>query len=230
MEVPTSFRPKKTKNLLTQKKHSKEASQESIECILQDYKDFLFANDFRYEYETLDIAIRKLNYTKDDLQPFCDRLKKFECVPYFQWTGAYLSALVNNVIKENEEIILKLPDTIRYMSYMGTHLSKGRLVVEANLGDFTASDLSGGELVVKGSVEDHTGFRMSGGELKVLKNARNYTGPFMTGGKISVRGTAGEHTGYEMKGGEIHANKILSRSPTCKEGKIYEGRKKVWSL
>lgn len=230
MEVPVSFRSKKIKSLLTKKEYSTEASQESIECILQDYKDFLFANDFRYEYGTLDVTVRKLNYTKNELQPFCNRIKKFECIPYFQWTGAYLSALVNNVIKENEEIILKLPDTIRYISYMGTHLSKGRLVVEANLGDFTGSYISGGELVVKGSVEEHTGFRMSGGEIKVLKNAGNYTGPFMTGGKIRIRGVAGEHTGYEMKGGEIHANKILSRSPTCKKGKIYEGRRKVWSL
>ncbi len=111
-------------------------------------------------YKTAIETINKIKYTKDGVIGFCNLLGGDRK----GIVGLYISALINNIIKENEKIVIR-PNLI--LNCWGYRHSKGILVIEGHAGDFTGSLMSGGELIIEGNTGRYSCSGMRGGKLVV---------------------------------------------------------------
>ncbi|MBU4501563.1 MAG: hypothetical protein KKA79_03160 [Nanoarchaeota archaeon] len=229
MKLPKSFRP--VKDL-----------EENIECLLKepDYnpkivsylwdscEDFLenttdlgFLKDRYYCYYYGEKLAQKIDYNKTELEILSQKITITK--ENDKWLGIYLSALVNKIINEDDEITL----TPKYpLNGIGECHKKGRLIVQGNASDYTGFYMKGGRLVVEGNANDNTGYGMVGGELVVEGNANGFTGCCMSGGRLVVEGNANDDTGFGMVGGGlVVGGKINSISNDFRKGVIIEGGK-----
>jgi formylmethanofuran dehydrogenase subunit C len=108
------------------------------------------------------------------------------------------------------------PSDIRFeggserFDYLGASMSRGRIVVEGDVGQQAGRRLSGGELMVAGSAGRLAGSGMRGGRLSIAGDAGDLAGgPLpgemigMSGGVLHVGGAAGERAGDRLRRGLI---------------------------
>ena len=181
-----------------------------IECLLSSCYKFL---DLKYgnpkaKYDTGKKFTERLDYTLGDIENLSKRISldppwgEFEA----EDLGFYFSALINNVIKENDTVSLTLG--IR-LSGVGAYLIRGNTIVY-------------------GSVGDWTGKNMDASKLNVFGDAKDYTGYEMTNGIIVISGKTGGLVGYQAKGGEIYVNDIESMIAMSCEASVYKKGEKIW--
>ena len=93
---------------------------------------------------------------------------------------------------------------------VGQGMSRGRLEVKGDVGDFLGKDMTDGTLIINGNAGCWAGNGMSGGRIDINGNVGNYIGAGlpgdafgMTNGLINVRGNAGDRVGDRMRRGII---------------------------
>lgn len=208
MDVPKSFKPekglgKKIESLLNSQPKSFQAS---LELMLKGNKEFLLEGDCTYK--RAEEIVRGINYSKYELQSFCNELSYYQKYDGFHWEGLYLSALVNKIINDDGKIMLDLSDIGSKLDCVGAFLKKGMLIINSNAGQWTGYSMKDGELTINGDTEGYAGYDMKGGILRIKGRAKYFTGDKMTGGKI-------------------YAKEIDNVSVHYVSGEIYEGKKKI---
>ncbi len=178
-------------------------------------------NDYRYARR----ALKTVEYTADDVKKFSILLKNYETREWFNWSGLFISALINNLEETNVELMLnQLNESINFIGYK----NEKNLTIIGDTKHWTGNFMKKGKIIVKGNTKDSTGEGMKGGMILVEGNVGDDLGHEMYCGKIIVNGNAEIHTGLEMNGGELHINgSIKEFHETCK-GKIYQNGKLVW--
>ena len=93
---------------------------------------------------------------------------------------------------------------------IGYGMTKGRIVIEGDVGMHLGAAMRGGEIVVKGNTADWLGAEMKGGFIRVEGNAGNFAGAAYHGSKrgmnrgtIIIEGNAGNEVGERMRRGLI---------------------------
>lgn|SRR3990167_5152679 len=131
---------------------------------------------------------KHLVYASKDIANLCLRLKDYEQHKEFEWSGLFLSGLINKC--KDEEFFLMTEHLDKQISLIGYENTK--------------------KIVVQGNTQDHTGGSMSGGSITVKGNAGQYTGSFMNGGVIKVTGTI-QQISKHVFGGKIYEKDKLVR-------------------
>ncbi|MEM2749669.1 MAG: formylmethanofuran dehydrogenase subunit C [Candidatus Bathyarchaeia archaeon] len=108
------------------------------------------------------------------------------------------------------EPIINLSGDFSKVRGIGTKMSKGRVIVEGNVGMHLGEDMRGGEIIVNGNADSWAGGSMRGGRIEIRGSAGDYIGaPYrgsgegMSGGLIIICGDAGREVGCLMRGGTI---------------------------
>ncbi len=83
--------------------------------------------------------------------------------------------------------------------FIGTGLSKKRILVHGTPGNALGAYMDGATIEVHGNAQDAVGDTMNEGKIIIHGNAGDALGYAMRGGKIFVRGNAGYRTGIHMK-------------------------------
>lgn len=148
---------------------------------------------------------KKISFTAWDVNELSKRIIiKYDSERYL---GFYLSALVNKIIKEFDQIEL---GPCEELFGLGAYLPRGKLIVRGDVNYFAGAFMSEGVCIIDGNAGKRSGNGMAGGKLVIYGDAGEDTGIFMTGGAIRVDGS------------------IKSISSNCK-GKIYDGgSKQLW--
>lgn len=96
------------------------------------------------------------------------------------------------------------------VKFLGSKMTKGRVVIEGGAGMHLGAGMSGGEIVVEGNAGDWVGPEMSGGRIIVKGDCGHLVGAAVrgshvgiTGGEIIVHGRAGNEIGSAMRRGLI---------------------------
>ena len=96
------------------------------------------------------------------------------------------------------------------LNNIGLYLNSGEMLVEGDIGGWTAYQMSGGKLTINGSVGHHAAGAMTNGELIIVGNAGHSLGGAesgdikgIRGGTVIVRGNAGDYLGDRMRAGLI---------------------------
>lgn len=200
MNIPKSFRPEnkekvnmKTEILLKIPVQKTQISNKKLEALLEKYEKFLHHS--ACFYRDAERLIEDAEYSKHELQSFCDRLRGYEGCKRFEKTGVYLSAAINKVTKKGRKMVLELPYTEIRLDWVGYYFSKGTLVIKGDLGNKTAYCMEDGKLIVEGETGKDTGNFMSGGELHAKRIES--LGDILQGGKIFEDGKkVRDRTGY----------------------------------
>ena len=105
---------------------------------------------------------------------------------------------------------LRLEGDLARVKLIGAAMSRGRIVVEGDVGMHLGAVMSGGEIVVAGDAGDWVGPEMRGGRIVVEGDAGHAVGSAyrgsrigMKGGEIVVHGRAGNEVGNTMRGGLV---------------------------
>lgn len=208
MKLPKTFVPEKdlekvTKELLS---HDLRINRLLVSC--EDFLDKSIGTSPAVKYAVGEEFASSIVYDKEDVEELSKRIKLQEGsdVSIEKYLGFYLSALINKVITDQDEIVLAL----------GFEL--------AGIGFY----LPRGIVIVKDSVGDWTGGCMTGGKLEIGGNAKDYTGSFMKKGLIIVEGDVGILTGYMAEEGEIFVNGGIESVPQSCRATVYEMDEKIW--
>ncbi|MEM1602482.1 MAG: formylmethanofuran dehydrogenase subunit C [Candidatus Bathyarchaeia archaeon] len=109
-----------------------------------------------------------------------------------------------------DEITISLNGDLIKVRMVGAQMSKGKIVVNGNIGMHLGEGMSGGEIIVEGYADSWAGGSMKGGRIEIKGSAGDYLGaPYrgspegMRGGTIIVHGDAGREVGCLMRGGLI---------------------------
>ncbi len=157
-------------------------------------------------YNSAFSLIKKIKCTAKEVGDFCIGLKLYEKKDeFFNYSGEFLSVVINNCSEENIEISTK-------------HLT-GELW-------FVGMRLEGKNLTVKGYTSG-AGTEMRSGTLTLLGDANN-AGMSMTGGKLIINGNL--ENGGPFLGGEVHINGAgfsFNQHKEC-NAKVYWKRKLIW--
>ena len=93
---------------------------------------------------------------------------------------------------------------------IGAAMTRGRIVIEGNVGMHLGAGMSGGTIIVKGNAGDSVGVEMLGGLIVVMGDAGHLVGTTIRGGRVGVRGgeivvhgNVGNETGSGMRRGLI---------------------------
>lgn len=127
-------------------------------------------------YKTAMEMINKLDYTKQSINEFCGLLSGDSK----GIAGLYISALINSTLKEGEMTVIR-PGIV--LNCLGYRHSRGTLIIEGHVGDFTGTLMSGGQLIAK-------------------NKAGRYTCSGMRGGKLAVNGEI-RSIAFDARGGEV---------------------------
>lgn len=211
MIMPKTFIPEKNleKNVKELLKKQKNTYNELIVLtLLKNCEEFLAEQE--YDTTILDVynygerRAKKLIYTKHDLEELSTRIdmnhKDDGC-----YLGIFLSALINKIITEEETIILR---PIVPLHGVGAYLTKGRVIVDGDVGFFLGHYMEGGEMIVEGSAQHDTGNGMKGGRLVIKKDVGICTGIFMESGEIVVYGEIRD-IAKSCKGNIYHKDKLV---------------------
>ncbi|MEM2028697.1 MAG: formylmethanofuran dehydrogenase subunit C [Candidatus Bathyarchaeia archaeon] len=131
------------------------------------------------------------------------------------WEGnriRHLKDLFNVRISQSggDETIINLVGDFIKVRRVGANMSKGRIIVDGNIGMHLGEGMRGGEIIVNGYADSWAGGSMKGGRIEINGSAGDYLGaPYrgssegMRGGAIIVHGDAGREVGCLMRGGLI---------------------------
>ena len=173
-----------------------------LDEIVRVYEIFLKNTDYLKE-------IKEIVYTIKNIEDFCHELKKYQNEKNFYCTGFYISKLINNIIKNDEEIILDLTELEKEITDIGRGLKRGRVVIKGYAGEHIGNSMEGGDIVIYGNVGHRLGRNMKGGEITINGYTDDFVGIFMTGGKIYLNGKYESISGL-IEGGEIyHKGKLI---------------------
>ncbi len=105
---------------------------------------------------------------------------------------------------------LRVAGDLSRVKLVGAGMSRGRIVVEGDVGLHLGAAMSGGEILVAGKADDWVGPEMLGGRITIKGDAGHAVGSAyrgsqigMRGGEIIVQGRAGNEVGNTMRGGLI---------------------------
>ena len=108
----------------------------------------------------------------------------------------------------NEEIGLE--GDLGKVKYIGAGMTRGKIIINGNVGMHLGARMHGGEIVVNGNAGDWAGAEMTGGAIRISGNAGHGLGGAYRGsrhgmnrGFIWVRGNTGNETGALMRRGLI---------------------------
>ena len=103
---------------------------------------------------------------------------------------------------------LRVVGDVARVKMIGAGMTRGRIVVEGNVGMHLGAAMSGGEILVAGHAGDWVGAEMSGGSIVVKGDAGHLIGSAprgarvgMRGGEIIVHGSVGNELGNGMRRG-----------------------------
>jgi len=109
-----------------------------------------------------------------------------------------------------EEITLHIRGNLSKVRRIGAGMSRGRILIEGDVGVRLGEMMKGGEVTVKGNADSWVGCMMEGGTIEVVGSAGDYIGASyrgstqgMKGGTIVIHGDAGSEVGCHMRGGLI---------------------------
>ncbi len=141
---------------------------------------------------------------------FVDRnSKEIAALPvYFGRRRLCLGDLFSIQGEKSDQIIVE--GDLSHVKKIGYGMTRGRIVVQGNVGLHTGAFMGGGEIVVEGNVSDKAGIHMEGGRLHIKGNAGHQLGAAYSGekrgvnrGVILVDGNAGAEIGASMRRGLI---------------------------
>lgn len=213
MKIPKVFIPENVniEKLLTKPKY--DYDENTVLTLLGKCEKFLWELEDSYELDKkLDMVYGvgkglagETSFTEWDVNELSKRIiVKHDLARY---SGFYLSALVNKIIKKFDQIELEPHEEL---FGLGAYLKTGKLIVRGDVGYFAGAFMSGGVCIIDGNTGNRSGNGMAGGKLIIYKNAGKDTGDFMTGGEIRVDENIG------------------SISPNCR-GKMYNaGSEQLW--
>ncbi len=147
---------------------------------------------------------------------------------------------VNTRETNAEQPTLTLQGDCRSVHRLGHQHRAGRIVIEADIGDYCGSCMSGGtitvrgsaghmlgaptgsrgvgmnggRIVVAGSVGGFAGHRMRRGEIWIAENAGDSLASWQVAGTIGVGGAVGVHVGYGMRRGTLILGTAVALSRT----------------
>jgi formylmethanofuran dehydrogenase subunit C len=105
---------------------------------------------------------------------------------------------------------LRLSGDLSKVKLIGCGMTRGRIVIEGDVGMHAGAQMRGGEIIVEGNAGDWLGAEMIGGRIVVRGNAGHLVGSVyrggskgMLGGEIIVHGRAGNEIGNGMRRGLI---------------------------
>jgi len=105
---------------------------------------------------------------------------------------------------------LRLVGDCRRVKRIGSAMTRGRIVIDGEVGMHLGAGMSGGEIVVEGDAADSVGHEMLGGRIVVRGNAGHLVGSTIRGGSVGIRGgeiivhgNVGNETGTGMRRGLI---------------------------
>lgn len=166
-----------------------------------------------------------IEYTSEDINVFLSRVKIKD--DQRDELGIYTSALINNLVKENETVNLDVGG--KKPHFLGSFLSKGNLYICGNLGNFACYKMSGGHVILADNAGDFLALQMEGGIITAQKYTGEKTGAEMSGGEINVSKTAGLNAGEDSTGGTIRSGSYASigdrnRAKLYLKGNPYPGK------
>jgi len=110
--------------------------------------------------------------------------------------------------ERSDEIVIE--GSTGRVKWIGSGMTRGRIVVHGDVGMHAGSYMQGGEILVEGNADDFLGVEMEGGLILVNGNAGHRTGAAyrgskygMQGGIILVDGNVGHEVGAYMRRGLI---------------------------
>ncbi len=113
----------------------------------------------------------------------------------------------NNNLVHNELIINGLNKNCHHV---GSHWSKGSLIINSNVGSFLGANMVGGKIIINGSADNYVGSQMKNGSIFVLANTSDFVGApppgckmGMSGGEIIIKGRTKNYLGLNMRRGII---------------------------
>jgi len=223
MKLPKTFRTvkkldKKIEELIDYKpKEHLIYNEKNLVDMSLGLNKFLKKSGGLYEHESYNLALqiaKGIRYNADDLTLFSKLI-----IDYNSDIGLYLSGLTNKIIK-NSSVVLK---PLFELDCIGYNLSKGKLIVEGNLGYSAGAKMTGGHMIVYGNADTSAGYEMKGGKITVSGNVTDNLGDTMYGGQILVQGDAGSFIGTYMDGG-----KIIVKGNVKEIGELYNGELHVY--
>jgi len=105
---------------------------------------------------------------------------------------------------------LRLVGDCTRVKRIGAAMTRGRIVIEGDVGMHLGAGMSGGTITVQGDAADSVGHEMLGGQIVVKGNAGHLVGSTIRGGRVGIRGgeiivhgNVGNETGTGMRRGLI---------------------------
>lgn len=113
--------------------------------------------------------------------------------------GLFISAAINNVIEEENEVHLDFRNFINphFISKIGYGFRRGKMKIVGNIGSI-GEYMRGGEIITIGNIQGPVGNTMYNGKITINGNVRGNVGRFMHGGLISVNGNVYGNVGDVM--------------------------------
>lgn len=105
---------------------------------------------------------------------------------------------LNDAVHAAEGSSIKIENCIG-QRYIGSGLSKKKLLIQGTPGNALGAYLDGAEIVVRGNAQDATGDTMNDGTICVHGSSGDATGYAMRGGSIWIQGNIGYRGGIHMK-------------------------------
>lgn len=105
---------------------------------------------------------------------------------------------LNDAVHAAEGSSIKIENCIG-QRYIGSGLSKKKLLIQGTPGNALGAYLDGAEIVVRGNAQDATGDTMNDGMICVHGSSGDATGYAMRGGSIWIQGNIGYRGGIHMK-------------------------------
>ncbi|RLC80326.1 MAG: formylmethanofuran dehydrogenase subunit C [Chloroflexi bacterium] len=105
---------------------------------------------------------------------------------------------------------IRIKGDLSRVKKIGYGMTRGRIIIEGDVGMHLGALMQGGEIIVEGNVSDWLGAEMKGGLIWVKGNAGNFVGAGYWGSKrgmnrgvIIIEGNAGNEVGAHMRRGLI---------------------------
>ena len=113
-------------------------------------------------------------------------------------------------IAETSHDEMRLSGDLSRVKLVGAGMSRGRILIEGNVGQHLGATMTGGEIIVEGNAGDWVGPEMRGGRIEIRGDAGHAVGSAyrgsrvgMAGGEIVVHGRAGNEVGNSLRNGLI---------------------------